>query len=460
MVRFALAVCLALPPAAAAGGPHIVLVMTDDQGWPDLACHGNPVLRTPNLDRLHGESARFVDFHVSPTCAPTRASILTARHEFKSGVTHTIQERERLSLKAKVLPEALKAAGYATGIFGKWHLGDEDAYQPGRRGFDESFIHGAGGIGQSYPGSCGDVPGNRYADPVIRHNGTFVKTKGYCTDVFFGRALAWMEERKDRGPFFAMITPNAPHDPLDAPPGYEQRYADKVPPAVAKFYGMIENIDDNVGRLLAKLAAWGIEKDVLLVFMTDNGTANGHRFYSGGLRAQKGTPYRGGTKAPSFWRRPGSIAPGDRPQLAAHIDLFPTFAELAGAKAPEGVDGLSLVPALKDPAAPWPERFLFTHVGRWPKGKVADWKTTNCSVRHGRWNLVSAGKPGWQLFDLATDPGESTDLSASQGELVAKMKTAYDAWWTSILPCLDNEDAVGPAVNPFREAWERQKAAK
>ena len=436
--------------------PHVILIMTDDQGWPDLACHGNPVIRTPNLDRLHAEGARFTDFHVSPTCAPTRASIMTARHEFKSGVTHTIAERERMSLKAKTLPEALRAAGYATGIFGKWHLGDEDAYQPGRRGFDEVFIHGAGGIGQSYPGSCGDAPGNSYFDPVIRHNGIFEKTKGYCTDVFFSRAIAWMEERKDKGRFFAYVTPNAPHDPLHVPEEYEKRYTGKVPPAVAKVYGMIENIDDNVGRLLAKLAEWGIERETLVIFMTDNGTANGHKFFSGGLRGHKGTPFRGGTKSPSFWRRPGTIAPGDRPQLAAHVDLWPTLAEIAGARAPENPDGRSLLPALRDPKAPWPERTLFTHLGRWPKGKAADAKLTNCSVRRGRWNLVSAGKPGWQLFDLESDPGESKDVAADHAEVVDSLKEAYDRWWESILPCLENEEAVGPAVNPFKEAYLRQ----
>ncbi|HEX7901265.1 MAG TPA: arylsulfatase [Planctomycetota bacterium] len=448
---------LALLAGAGAGEPpHVILIMTDDQGWPDLGCHGNPVIRTPNLDRLHAEGARFVDFHVSPTCAPTRASIMTGRHEFKSGVTHTIAERERLSLKPTLLPQALKAAGYATGIFGKWHLGDEDAYQPGRRGFDEVFIHGAGGIGQTYAGSCGDAPGNSYFNPAVRHNGIFEKTSGYCTDVFFGRALAWMEERKDKGRFFAYITPNAPHDPLDCPPEYEKRYAGKVPPAVAKVYGMIENIDDNVGRLLAKLDAWGIAKDTLVVFMTDNGTANGHKFYSGGLRGHKNTPYRGGTKAPSFWRRPGTILPGDRPQIAAHIDLFSTLAEIAGAKVPETVEGRSLVPALQDPAAAWPDRFLFTHLGRWPKGKVTDAKFSGCAVRYGRWNLVSAGKAGWELFDLREDPGETKDVAAAHPDVVAQIKEAYDAWWTSILPCLENEDAVGPAVNPFKEAYWKQ----
>ena len=190
-----LAFCLTLFPAAVARGeslagsrPNIILVMTDDQGMGDLSCLGNKVLRTPNLDRFHKISTRFTDFHVSPTCAPTRSAIMSGRHEFRNGVTHTIKERERMALSTTAFPKLLRKAGYSTGIFGKWHLGDEDAYQPYNRGFSEVFIHGAGGIGQSYPGSCADFPPNRnrktrYFDIAALHNDTIVKTKGFCTDV-------------------------------------------------------------------------------------------------------------------------------------------------------------------------------------------------------------------------------------------------------------------------------------
>src|SRR5438093_6630705 len=158
--------------AAAAPRPNIIFILTDDQGYGDLSCHGNPILKTPNIDRLHREGVRFTDFMVSPTCSPTRSALMTGRHEFRNGVTHTINERERLTLSATTLAQVLKSAGYATGIFGKWHLGDEPDYQPGKRGFDEVFVHGAGGIGQKYPGtSCGDAPGNTYFDPVRLHNG-------------------------------------------------------------------------------------------------------------------------------------------------------------------------------------------------------------------------------------------------------------------------------------------------
>src|SRR4051812_44842110 len=226
--------------------PNIILVMPDDIGYGDFACLGNPIVQTPNIDRFHAESVRFTSFHVSPTCAPSRAALMTGRHEFRNGVTHTIQERERLRLDATTIAQVLKKAGYATGIFGKWHLGDQAAYQPEKRGFEEVFIHGGGGIGQTYPGSCGDAPGNTYFNPAILHNSRFEKTKGYCTDVFFSQAIAWIEQQHQRGhPFFAYVAPNAPHAPLQCPEEYVRHYADKTDTNTAKFFGMIENIDDN-----------------------------------------------------------------------------------------------------------------------------------------------------------------------------------------------------------------------
>ena len=184
--------------------PNIILVMTDDQGMGDLSCMGNKVLKTPNLDKLYAQSTRFRDFHVSPTCAPTRSAIMSGRHEFKNGVTHTILERRaRTAPDTVMIAQILRGAGnpVATGIFGKWHLGDEELYQPHNRGFDEVFIHGAGGIGQSFPCSCADAPPNqknRYFDPVVRHNKKFVKTKGFCTDVFFAEALHWIKNKRTR----------------------------------------------------------------------------------------------------------------------------------------------------------------------------------------------------------------------------------------------------------------------
>jgi arylsulfatase A-like enzyme len=451
---------LLVPLALSAATPNIVLIMTDDQGYGDLACHGNPHIKTPNLDRMHKESVRFTDFHVSPTCAPTRSALLTGRHEFKNGITHTIQERERLTLKATTLPQMLKTVGYTTGIFGKWHLGDEDDYQPGKRGFDEAFIHGAGGIGQTYPGSCGDAPGNKYTNPVIRHNGTFVKTDGYCTDVFFTQASKWIEGQKGK-PFFAYITPNAPHAPLDCPPGSDTPYLGKVPPNVAKFYGMIENIDTNVGKLLTKLKDLGIENDTLVIFMTDNGTATGDKVFNAGMRGAKNTPYTGGTRVPAFWRWPGKFPAGvDVPVLTCHWDIVPTLSEITGFKIEGEVakqaEGRSLMPLLKDPKAKWENRFFISHQGRWPKGKAAENAYSNASVRDERWQLVFTNAKKHELFDLKNDPGEKTDVSAANPNEVARLKAAFDDWWKASLPLMVNEDAVGPSVNPYHAAYWKQ----
>jgi arylsulfatase len=445
--------------------PNIIFILTDDQGYGDLSVHGNPILQTPHLDRLHHESVRFTDYHVSPTCSPTRSALLTGRHEFKNGVTHTILERERLTLRATTLAEVLHRSGYQTAIFGKWHLGDEPKYRPNRRGFDEMFIHGGGGIGQTFPGSCGDAPGNTYFDPVILHNSRFVRTTGYCTDVFFNQALSWIERSKGARPFFAFIACNAPHAPLQVRPEDEARYRDKVANTnAAKFLGMVANIDDNVGRLLQRLQDWKIERDTLVVFMTDNGADGGSMVYNAGLRGKKGTAFLGGTKAVSFWRWPGTLNPADVSALTAHVDFFPTICEIAGARLSSAVrrqvEGRSLVPLLENPSASWADRTLFTHFGRWPKGANPNSaKYRMCSVRQARWHLVSAEgatEPKWMLFDVSVDYGEQQDVASHHPEVVRELASAYDRWWDSVQPMLVNEQAVGPRLNPFKQLFWRQ----
>jgi arylsulfatase A-like enzyme/acetyl esterase/lipase len=464
------------PPRPLAGRrPNIIYVMTDDQGYGDIAAHGNSIIQTPALDRLREQSVRLTEYHVSPTCAPTRAALMTGRHEFRSGITHTIFERERLALDAVTLPQLLRrSAGYTTGIFGKWHLGDEDEYQPGKRGFDRVFIHGAGGIGQSYPGSCGDAPGNTYFDPVIRSDGEFVRTKGYCTDVFFDAALQWIDHcRQAEKPFFAYLTPNCPHAPYDCPPGSDEKYLGPLEAAgikdpkqratIARFYGMIENIDTNMGRLLAKLDEWGLAEETLVVFTTDNGTAAGAPVCNDGMRGHKGSPYRGGTRVPAFWRWPGTLPAGvDIPAVTAHIDVLPTLCQIAGATLPPAVaariEGRSLVPLLEDAEAEWPDRLLVTHVGRWDRGRAAENAYRNCRIREGRWQLVNVkNRPdAWELYDLAADPGESRNVAADHPEVVARLTKGYDAWWESVQGDLVNEDLDGPAENPFKVAFHKQ----
>ena len=346
------------PDPIAGSRPNIVFIMSDDQGYGELSCHGNPILRTPHLDRLHAQSLRFTSYHVSPTCAPTRSALLTGRHEFRNGVTHTIFERERLRLDAVTLAEVLRSAGYSTGIFGKWHLGDEDDHLPERRGFDRVLIHGGGGIGQTFPGSCGDAPDNQYHDPVLWNGRAFEKTRGYCTDVFFDRAGDWLAEAGARGkPFFAMVTPNAPHDPFVIPSeewAAPYRGLGLSTNAVA-YYSMIAHLDAAVGRLLARIDAqpWG--RDTLVIFQTDNGhSVDG--LFNAGMRGMKGTPYEGGIRVPAFWRWPARLPAGvDCAALTAHVDVFPTLAALAGADLGplrRQVEGRSLLPLLADPGAP------------------------------------------------------------------------------------------------------------
>lgn len=444
--------------------------MTDDQGYGDLACHGHPFVKTPNLDKLYTQSTRFTDFHASPTCAPTRAALMSGKAPFKNGITHTILERERMTLKATTVAQVLQKAGYATGIFGKWHLGDADEYQPNNRGFDEMFIHGAGGIGQNFPGTQGAVPGTSYFDPFIKHNDKIVKTKGYCTDVFFKHALGWVKEQKEK-PFFAYIALNAPHGPFIVADKYKDPYKNethnnkKLKEKSVAFYGMITNFDENMGLLMNKLDEWKLADNTLLIFMTDNGSAAGTWNFD--MKGRKGSADEGGSRVPLFMRLPGKIKAGvDVNKLTRHYDLFPTLAELAGASISSDLelDGRSLRPLLKDSNAAWKDRNLFFHKGRWAsKNATGRWgkgdsnpdnfKYKGFAVRNEKWRLV-----GTSLYNIDKDPSQKTDVSKQHPEVVAEMKKSYDAWWSEVRPMMINEDATLETNKPFIDLYEKQKA--
>ncbi len=454
--------------------PNIVLIMTDVQGYAPIGRHGHPWIRTPHLDRLYDQSTRFTRMLVSPTCSPTRSALMTGRHSMRNGVTHTILERERLTLNAITLPQMLAKAGYRSGIFGKWHLGDEEPYQPHQRGFNEAFIHGAGGIGQAYDCSCADVPMNSYFDPVIRYNGRFVKTKGFCTDVFFSAATGWIgQARSQPQPFFAYIATNAPHGPYLAPESAKNRFLDcGFGDEQAAFYGMIENIDDNVGRLLSRLEEWRLLENTIVIFMSDNGTTGGGSGkpgvalgrdqngslmlpFNAGMKGLKASTDEGGVRVPFFVRWDGHWpAARDVDRIAGDIDIFPTIATLTGAEMPPmQVEGRNLVPLLDDPLSEWPDRALFTHVGRWPTGaEPNDFQWKSFSVRSQRFRFVN----NIELFDMEADPGQAVNVIDRYPEVVSTLRSEYDAWWKSTRPLMVNESAPMSPTRPFHVLYNAQ----
>ena len=469
------------PSLFASKAPNIILIITDDQGYGPIGKHGHPWIHTPHLDKLYDTSTRFTRFMVSPTCAPTRSALMTGRHPMKNGVTHTILERERMTLKATTLPQVLKQAGYTSGIFGKWHLGDEELYQPHKRGFDEAFIHGAGGIGQAYNCSCADAPGNKYFDPVVRHNGSFVKTKGFCTDIFFTAALGWIKEKKqENAPFFAYITTNAPHGPFIAPPKNTKKFIDRgFGKTQAGFYGMIENIDENMGRLMGKLQEWDLYNDTILIFMSDNGmtgggsgrmgqeVAKGYPFFNAGMKGLKGSADEGGVRVPFLVRWDNQWEAGrDIETLSAHIDLLPTFADIAGVKKlpVNQVDGRSFLPLLNGKKKKLPDnRYLFTHRGRWPTGTDPDeHKYINYSIRSETWRYVSpqslrkGTKSQASLYNMKKDPGQKNNVIKNKSKVVKRMQAAYDKCWKDTKPLMVNEDVPMSKIRPYHVWFEKQ----
>jgi arylsulfatase A-like enzyme len=429
---------LLLLVAAPAAGPNVVLVISDDQGYGDLSAHGSPRVQTPALDRFRRESTALDRFHASPTCAPTRAALLSGLHEFRCGVSHTLMGRGLLRPGIATMPEMFRAAGYRTGIFGKWHLGDAYPCRPEDRGFDEVFVHGGGGIGQ-----IGDHWGNGYFDPWIRRRGGWEKTRGYCTDVFFHEAIRWLGERataKER--FFLLLAPNAPHAPHVPPP------SDAGLQGSDAFHAMIGNIDANFQKLMDSLGVLGIADDTIVVFMSDNGSAIGA--WPAGMKGKKGSADEGGTRVPCFVRWPGKIAAGRVvPELCAHLDLLPTLTGLCGVARPTAWqgDGVDLSEALLGRAAFPPERLLFTQVGRWRGDEPASrFRGRDFAVRDARWRLV-----GLELFDMCEDPGQTRDLFADRQPEALRLLAEYGRWWDGVLPVLREpvRYEVGGEVSPL-----------
>ena len=405
--------------------PNIVFVITDDQGTGDLACLGNPYIKTPNIDNFYSDAVRFTNYHVSTTCAPTRGALMTGRHSNRVNVFHTITGRSLLFEDEVILPQVLSQNGYTNGMFGKWHLGDNYPYRAEDRGFQEVVRHGGGGITQGP-----DYWGNDYFDDTYWHNGKTQKYKGYCTDVFFGEALKFIEKNKDN-PFFCYISTNAPHAPLNVPKEYFNIYksVDGLDESVKRFYAMITNIDDNFKVLEDKLDELGLTDNTILIFTTDNGTATGHLAYDGGLRGHKGSEYEGGHRVPLFIRWPnGGLTGGkDIDELVAHYDLLPTFVELLGLNfnPVKPLDGKSLKPLLYDENADWANRILYMDTQRL-QNLI---KYRKYSVMDNNWRLVN----GTELYDMNVDRSETTNVIDQHKEVASRLAEGYEKWWQSFM---------------------------
>ncbi len=452
VLAFALMLMLTAPLFVAAAvskkeKPNVVIVITDDQGMGDLACMGNPYIKTPNIDAFYTDAVRFTNYHVSTTCAPTRGALMSGRHSNRVNVFHTITGRSLLFEDEVILPQIFAQNGYTNGMFGKWHLGDNYPYRPEDRGFHEVVRHGGGGITQGP-----DYWGNDYFDDTFWHNGETEKYEGYCTDVFFSEALNFIEANKDN-PFFCYISTNAPHAPYNVPKEYFDIYNknENLAERFQRFYGMITNIDDNFKVLEEKLDELGLTDNTILIFTTDNGTAGGNQVYDAGLRGGKGSEYEGGHRVPFFIRWPnGELTGGkDIDKLVAHYDLLPTFVDLLDLdfNPVKPLDGKSLKPLLYDTNVNWANRILYMDTQRL-QNLV---KYRKYSVMDDNWRLVN----GNELYNMNDDRSQTTNVFDQYPEVAEKLAAGYEMWWQSFMDEGVNERygyiKVGsPKENPSR----------
>jgi arylsulfatase A-like enzyme len=437
--------CLFSSPFYSQEHPNVVIIITDDQGYGDLGFTGNPNVKTPVLDKFARESIRFNNFYVSPVSAPTRSSLMTGRYSLRTGVRDTNNGGAIMASSEVTIAEVLKEAGYATGQFGKWHLGDNYPCRPIDQGFDESLMHLGGGMGQ--PGDIttyfrGD---SSYFDPVLWHNGKQEVHKGYCTDIFADEAIRFIEKNKGV-PFFCYIAFNAPHTPLQVPAEYYDKYKNIDPSKgfkndgrpfpemnekdkedAKKVYAMVSHIDDNVGKVLANLEELRIANNTVVIFMTDNGPQQ--RRYVAGMRGLKGTVYRGGVRVPFFIRYPALKKAGtDIEAVAAHIDVLPTIASICNAKLPEGTktDGTDLLPLMTGTKKELPERSLFFY---WTRHSPEMY--TNIALMKGKYKLVgntdfNSPASGFELFDIEKDPYELKNIVKEYPVIAGELKTELD----------------------------------
>ncbi len=418
--------------------PNVILILADDQGYGDIAANGNPHIKTPNMDKLKSEGISFSDFHVATTCSPTRAGIMTGQYCNKVGVWHTIKGRDILKRGVPTIANAFASAGYATGHFGKWHLGTSYPYRPQDRGFSEVLLHEGGGVGQ-----LPDYWGNNYFDDTYFHNGKPIEFEGYCTDVWFSNAIRFMEKSKnEQQPFFCYLPTNAAHGPFNVPTAYRDMYTDNPEVLNPNFYGMITNIDDNLGRLREQLEAWGIADNTILIYMTDNGSDGAgmkldeqgfvQQGYNAGMRGKKSWPYEGGHRVPFFiYWKDGNITGGKTiDRLSSYVDIMPTLLDLCNIPLPEDnqIDGESLKPLLTGTDTSYLEdRVLFVDTQR---GEfLVKWKQACVMTQQWRYLVVNGRE---ELYDIQKDPGQANNILAEFPELGAELRAAYEGWWEKI----------------------------
>ncbi len=433
--------------------PNVIFVLTDDQGYADLGCTGNPWIQTPNIDGFYEQSVRFCDFHVSPLCTPTRGALLTGHRPTRNGAWATCWGRSILRRDEVTMADVFTNSGYRTGMFGKWHLGDNYPYRPQDRGFQHVVAHKGGGVGQTP-----DFWGNNYFDDTYFHNGDAHKHQGYCTDIWFEEAMKFIEGCGDE-PFFAYVATNAPHSPYLVAEKYKALYRDNAEIPEPAFYGMITNIDENFGRLDAFLHEKGLADNTILIFMTDNGSSGGctldrdefaEHGYNAGMRGKKASYYDGGHRVPFFLRWPAAGLEGGRDiaEMTLHVDVLPTFIDACGLTSPEGVDfdGQSLGPLLRGETEQFAEdRVQFLQYRQYTEPPE---KWTNAVITR-QWRLVK----GKELYDITADPGQRTAVADQHPDVVQRLRAAHEDRWAEISPGLAEYAPISlgnDAENPTR----------
>ncbi|MCD6346804.1 MAG: arylsulfatase [Bacteroidales bacterium] len=426
--------------------PNVILILTDDQGYGDIGAHGSPYVKTPAMDKLHDQSVCLVNFHVDPCCAPTRSALLTGQYSSRTGVWHTIGGRSLLGTNNVTMAEVFKDAGYHTGIFGKWHLGENYPFRPMDRGFEESVIHGGGVVG-----SNPDYWGNDYYDDTYLHNGVYEKYSGYCNTVWFTEAMNFIKENR-YNPFFCYVSTNVPHAPLLVDSSYSKPYKSMVSDRLANYYGMITKLDEDLGVFVTELADLGLVDNTILIFMTDNGPCpwfggiiideNGFvkEGYSCDMRGGKIWGYENAHRVPCFIRWPdGGIGGGrDVSNLTAHIDLLPSLIDWCGLETPDeaSFDGISLRNLINQSGEPWPERTLFVHNQR----VDIPVKYKDFQVLTEQWRLIN--RDTLELYDILKDPGQRQDIVAEYPEIVKDLYAQYEQWWDHISTNFDQFNPI------------------